>query len=210
MNIERITQMIARIVPGGVDALRQRELEEAQAQRSAEAQRHDAEHLRLTAELEVEDAAVAKAQADVDRKAEALAAANAKLSAALRRRLNVRATIDSQRRRFVATMRDASTMEFLESLAARVDALVLNAVPTVQHHTVYNRLRKPVEVMLSGDAGPRRVALWALRREIVQQWHLEPLSREDFEKKFEATIAKLPALIPPISVEEYVRRSNAA
>jgi hypothetical protein len=211
MSIEALVrQALERIAPGAFAAAEERAREALYDQRAAAAQRHEGEQLRLTEELATATAAVAKAQSDVDRKRDLLDGAVAKLSAAQRQRANVQAALDAENRAFAASMRDASTRDFLTALAGRVDALVLDAVPAIHHHTVYNRLRKPVEVTLAGDAGPRRVALWTLKRDILQRWHLEPLSRDGFEKKFADAIAALPALIAPISVEEYVRRSNAA
>ena len=199
MNIERVKELINRVVPGGVAAIEQREREELQAERIALSDADKKDDERHLTERKSEDAALEKKQAEVEKKRKGLAADEAQLAAMQRRRQNKSAARAATRRMYERQMRDRRP-PILDLLMGRVDRLLDDAVAPTVHD--YDRSVIPqLLITLSGDASERRRALFALRRDIDQVWMFEPLTDDGFEQKFAQSVSALPAIQAPPTIE---------
>jgi hypothetical protein len=201
--------ILNRLVPASVLAQWTREDEErTRAQRERYVHEFESRDTELQRELDAGDSAVARAATEVSKRLEALRAAEARLMTAKASRLRTWSLRTSLASGFANRMRSSAPIDTLRSLAARVEDLLKLAVPVVDEHQGVLTGRT---VAIAGSADARRNALFRLRDAINSTWHLLPLvTPAEFEAHFDAAVAALPAVVPPISVDEWKRREVAA
>ncbi|HLG59360.1 MAG TPA: hypothetical protein VI485_28735 [Vicinamibacterales bacterium] len=207
MNLE---QLIERMIPGGRAQLEQEERDAEQEKRQQLAKSHAEQEAQIAAKKRPLDPQIEKQRADEARTFEVFRASQQKRLDLEKRRNDLHWELMSARRTFEGAMRESAPRDLLQFFIERIERLLETATAIYEHATVKNGMGETRPITLSGDAVPRRKALFALRQQVLNSWHLQPLTDQEFEEQFATAVASLPAIALPPSVEEFIARQNGA
>jgi hypothetical protein len=211
MDFEQIAERVAeRIWPGSLAAFRQRELEERQAGRVVEVERCNVESRPLIERRLVCLDLLDKAMAKRAKKQEALAVATAEEASVQRELQNINAALTALDRDRQRALRASASYDLLRGFRDQVEVEIEKAVPEISYVSFKTAMGERRDVPVAGDATTRRLALFRLRQEVLNQWPLEPLDDTSLVEKFKAAMEALPPIEPPPTAEEFIRRQNGA
>jgi len=205
MDVDRILEML---VPGRRAKLEEEYRAAVNAERRQQAEALAALESETRDQLRTLDLQCGKSRADLEKLIEAMRAAEEKVLALRRERQQVLGALDAARRTFEQAMRASAPADLLRSFVGRIDRLIEQAVPVTAFHTFYDGNRRQRHVEVAGDAQARRIALFRLKQQVQDGWHLEPLTDAEFEERFAKAIEAIPAMTAPPTVEEYLETYN--
>jgi hypothetical protein len=152
----------------------------------------------LRQEAEAFDMKIAKAKDKERRVAAELLAAKQSTAGLRSEQMKVTGKMDRLRREFEGAMRANGPADLVHDFSTRVLRLIDESKITRSTLTRrYNGENHDAVITNAESVNLRRHALFALRQAVISEWIYLPLSQSEFEEKFTAAVAALPALEPP-------------